>query len=388
MPTPPHYVPVNEYVYAAALSGCVAGAMGSQPITSVSDETYGDTSDNAVAFAEEFDTLWGVASLDVVQYEAILDSCTSYWRGRIPQSSVPSEYEDICDALITMVNEADAAAIAAGASPPAWPPTGGGGDVLSVTATAPLESSGGDTPDISILAGTVTGQVIVWNETTSEWEIRQLTQDDILPGFSIGSFSVSGGVIEVGATITNPTVAASYSSLPASASVTNTDGHDSPLALTTPFAAGTVTGAFEHSAPATVTFTLTAVSTGGVTKTATATEQWLFRSFAGLGTAGATAATASGSSAVLNDSAGTIASAGLFSSIIGQTFNLSPSGNNVYIVSPTAVSVWRDVNTGFPFAMNAGISFSFTNQNGVVSTYVVYQSTNPLTGTFGVQAVS
>ena len=123
MPTPPHYTPVNEYVYAAALSGCVAGAMGSQPITSVSDETYGDTSDNAVAFAEEFDTLWGVASLDVVQYEAILDSCTSYWRGRIPQSSVPSEYEDICDALITMVNEADAAAIAAGASPPAWPPS-------------------------------------------------------------------------------------------------------------------------------------------------------------------------------------------------------------------------------------------------------------------------
>ena len=127
MPTPPHYVPVNEYVYAAALSGCVAGAMGSQPITSVSDETYGDTADNAVAFAEEFDTLWGVASLDVVQYEAILDSCTSYWRGRIPQSNVPSEYEAICDALITMVSEVDATAIAAGATPPAWPPAGGGG---------------------------------------------------------------------------------------------------------------------------------------------------------------------------------------------------------------------------------------------------------------------
>jgi hypothetical protein len=243
--------------------------------------------------------------------------------------------------------------------------------------------------NVPIAAGPPTAsQVYVGNAGGTLFQLRQLTQDDILPGFSIGSFSVSGGVVEVGATITNPTVAASYSSLPASASVTNTDGHDSPLALTTPFTAGTVTGAFEHSAPATVTFTLTAVSTGGVTKTATATEQWLFRSFAGLGTAGATAATASGSSAVLNDSAGTIASAGLFSSIIGQTFNLSPSGNNVYIVSPTAVSVWRDVNTGLPFAMNAGIPFSFTNQNGVVSTYFLYQSTNPLTGSFGVQAVS
>ena len=127
MPTPPHYAPVNEYVYGAALSGCVAGAMGSQPITSVNDETYGDTADNAVAFAEEFDTLWDGASLDVVQYEAILDSCAAYWRGRIPQSSVPEEYEFICDALISMVNETDAAAIAAGATPPPWPPSGGGG---------------------------------------------------------------------------------------------------------------------------------------------------------------------------------------------------------------------------------------------------------------------
>ena len=135
MTTPPHYVPVNEYVYAAALSGCVAGAMGSQPVTSVRDETYGDTADNAIAFAEEFDTLWDGASLDVVQYEAILDSCTSYWRGRLPQSSVPSEYEGICAALITMVNEADAAAIAAGATPPPWPPSGGGGSFAPLSRT-------------------------------------------------------------------------------------------------------------------------------------------------------------------------------------------------------------------------------------------------------------
>ena len=160
MTTPPHYVPVNEYVYAAALSGCVAGAMGSQPVTSVRDETYGDTADNAIAFAEEFDTLWDGASLDVVQYEAILDSCTSYWRGRLPQSSVPSEYEGICDALITMVNEVDATAIAAGATPPAWPPAGeGGGDVAPLTRVRYVDgdASGVTGPNGAAVVGQTSG---------------------------------------------------------------------------------------------------------------------------------------------------------------------------------------------------------------------------------------
>ena len=51
----------------------------------------------------------------------------------------------------------------------------------------------------------------------TQFVLRQLTQDDILPGFTIGSFSVSGGTVEVGATVTNPTISASYSATPASA---------------------------------------------------------------------------------------------------------------------------------------------------------------------------
>ena len=134
--------------------------MGSQPVTSVRDETYGDTADNAIAFAEEFDTLWDGASLDVVQYEAILDSCTSYWRGRLPQSSVPSEYEGICDALITMVNEVDATAIAAGATPPAWPPAGeGGGDVAPLTRVRYVDgdASGVTGPNGAAVVGQTSG---------------------------------------------------------------------------------------------------------------------------------------------------------------------------------------------------------------------------------------
>jgi hypothetical protein len=42
-------------------------------------------------------------------------------------------------------------------------PGGGGGGVTSVTASAPLASSGGATPDISISAGTTPGDVMTWD---------------------------------------------------------------------------------------------------------------------------------------------------------------------------------------------------------------------------------
>src|ERR1700677_4690076 len=115
------YTPVNEYVFSAALSGCVAGAIGAQPVTSGSEDVYAETSLTAFTFAQEFDTLWGAASLDVIQQAAILDMCTAYWYGRIPQTTTPAEYEDLCEALIAAVNEVDATAIAGGATPPAYP---------------------------------------------------------------------------------------------------------------------------------------------------------------------------------------------------------------------------------------------------------------------------
>jgi hypothetical protein len=269
------------------------------------------------------------------------------------------------------------------------PGGGGGGGVSAVTATSPLTSSGGDTPDLSLVAGTTPGDVIIWNGT--DWIVRQLTQDDILPGFSIDSFTVAGGIVEVGATIADPAVTASYSAEPASATVTNTGGAGSPLDLVAPYTGGTVAASFTETAPTTITFTLTAVSVGGVTKTATAVLEWLYRAFAGPGNAGADSATAVGTTAVLNGGAGTLPSVGLFASIIGQVFNVTLAGTNAYVVAEdtgTLVTVWKDVNTGFPFAMNAGLTFAFDNAEGVTSTYVVYQSTNPLTGSFGIQAVS
>ncbi len=216
---------------------------------------------------------------------------------------------------------------------------------------------------------------------------RRLTADDILPGVTISSFTVSGGTVELGATVTNPSVTASYSAVPASASVTNTDAIGSPLTLTTPFTAGTVVGSFQHTAQATVTFTLTAIGTS--TQTAGAGITFLPRSFAGVGGAGATGATASGSSASLVGASGTLASAGLSSSIVGQVLGpFSPATQKIYVLTfhTSTPHVFRDQN-GFTFSMLLPTTFSFTNQNGAVVSMDLYESTNLLTESFTITVV-
>jgi hypothetical protein len=262
---------------------------------------------------------------------------------------------------------------------PAWaPPTGG---VTEVTATGPLTSTGGDTPDINIEDGSVDGDVMLWNG--SAWVIGQLTMDQILPGFSIDSFSASGGTVEVGASVVNPTVSASYSTTPASASVTNTASIDSPLTLTTPFTSGTFVGTFTSSVPATVDTTLTATSPTSVVKQSTiALVTFAERVFWGIGAGGAVSATASGTEAVLNGGLGTLVDSqlNLPASFTGPT----PTNNFIYFLCPHTATphTFQDAN-GFAVPMGPGAdgtptTFSFTNVNGAVLSMDLYQSTNAL----------
>ena len=273
----------------------------------------------------------------------------------------------------------------------AWTPVGGGGTGLF--------AAGGDlsgSPTFQVVIGIqgkpvsttvpVNSAVPVWD--SSIYDIRQLTQDDILPGFSITGFS-GGSVVECGATVTNPAFTASYSSLPASANITNTDNIDSPLTLTTPFTSGTVVGSFTHSTVnSSVTFTLTAVK--GVTRTATTTITYEARSFGGVGSAGAASATASGSTAILNTSHGTLGDEGLHSSDVGQNYGpFSPSTQKIYLLLQHTGSahVFKDQN-GFTFPMNAPTTFSFTNQNGAVLSMDLYESTNNLSTPFTLSVAS
>lgn len=230
--------------------------------------------------------------------------------------------------------------------------------------------------------------VPVWDIVPAKYDIRQLTLDDILPAFAITGFS-GGSVVECGVTVTNPSFTASYSAPPVSAQITNTDGIDSPLVLTTPFTSGTVIGSFTHSTVnAAVTFTLTA--TAATTKTATQSITYEARSFGGLGTTGATSATASSNNAVLVGATGTLSNEGIHGSDVGQVYGpFNPVSQNIYLLLPHTVSphTFKDQN-GFTFAMNAPTTFSFTNQHGAVLSMDLYQSTLSLSTTFTITVVS
>jgi hypothetical protein len=268
----------------------------------------------------------------------------------------------------------------------AWVPTtpsGGGGSFtpggdLAGTSTSQLVIGLYGNPLSNTIP--VNSAVPVWDSTV--YDIRQLTQDDILPGFSITGFG-GGSVVECGATVTNPSFSASYSSLPSSANIANTDAIDSPLTLTTPFTSGTVVGSFHHTAVNdSVTFTLTAIK--GVTRTATTAITYEARSFGGVGGAGATSATALGSTAVLSASLGTLSDEGLHGSDVGQSYGpFNPTSQKIYLLMPhtSPGHTFKDQN-GFTFAMNSPTTFSFTNQNAAVISMDLYESTNLLSTTF------
>lgn len=233
----------------------------------------------------------------------------------------------------------------------------------------------------------VASAVPVYNTVSSQYDVRQLTLDDLGVAFAISSFS-GGSTQEVGATVTNPAFTASYSSPATSAQITNTDGINSPKVLTTPFTSGTVTGAFTKSTVASVTFTLTAV--GATTKTANTAINFFARSFIGIGTAGATSATASGTNATLVGATGTLATHNLASTVVGSTTaSQSPTGQKIYFMCVHTASAhsFKD-GSGFQFAFNAPTTFSFTNVNGSVLSYDLYESTNLLSTPFALTVVS
>lgn len=238
------------------------------------------------------------------------------------------------------------------------------------------------------LSGTEAASFVPVGVNSTSAVLRQLTLDDLAPGFSITSFT-GGSVVEVGATVTNPAFAATYSATPVSAQITNTDGINSPFVMTTPFTSATITGSFVHTTITTTTFTLSAVSTS--TRTATQAINWQARVFPGVGATGATSSvTASGTTAVLSNGA-VLPSGGLYGTsaqLVGSLFTVSPSAQKVYLLLIGGSHTFKDATTGFTFAFNSPTAVSFVNANGSTVAMFLYESTNTLSGTFTVQVVS
>lgn len=216
--------------------------------------------------------------------------------------------------------------------------------------------------DVSASVAPVASAALVGsNSTTAAW--RQLTQDDILPGFSISSFAGAGSytsVKELGDTIVNPGFTASYSSLPVSANIT--DAINAPLVLITPFTSGTEPFTYSKNTPnATVVWTLHATSSA--VRTASVTTTWEARIYYGIqtpGTINAAFVTGLPSSQLQTVATGTFA--------IGAGSNTKKA----YLFFDAAFStptIFKDNGTGFSVPTTCALSVSVTNAYGVVRTY-------------------
>lgn len=262
--------------------------------------------------------------------------------------------------------------------------TPGTGQVIKATsptaATWQTDSGGGGVASLNALTGALTIAVGAGLSISASGSTITIS---IATAFSITSFTGQSGAVETGFSFTNPSFSASYSVTPASAQITNTDGTDSPFALTAPFTSATITGTFTLAASGdTVTFTLSA--TQGTTQTASLTTTAADRIFNGIGTSGgATGATASGTSAVLVGDTGTLPSFQLGAETVGTTFVYTGlTGQYIYMLLIGGSHTFVDANTGFPFAVNAPTSITFVNQYGASIPMFLYQSINPLIGAF------
>jgi hypothetical protein len=185
--------------------------------------------------------------------------------------------------------------------------------------------------------------------------------DQLLPAFSIASFTLSGSyyaaVVEVGTTVTLA-AAVTYVSGPPTAPTTITDTESGSWTFTTPFASGTRSGTVQKTTHgATLVVTLSATGPAGV-KTIASTVTWAARQYWGIGAAGLTAAQVQ----ALGNSQLTV---GLF-----NDFTVSPTNQKVYFMWPrtlgvfeTAFTIWHNGLTGaFDSAQSVSITENGTTQ--------------------------
>lgn len=208
-----------------------------------------------------------------------------------------------------------------------------------------------------------------------------------ITGFAITSFSGCVGTVELGTSIANPNFTAAYTTIPATATITNTEGIGSPLALSSPFTSGTVSGTFVHTSTETTTFTLNASQ--GTSQTASCSDSWKPAVFGGVGATGASSTvTSSGTIAILS-TGDHLARVQLGAETVGQTFGpYSPSSQVIYLLLTGGSHTFVDANTGFPFAFNAPVPVSFVNAQGTTVTMFLYASTNPLFGSYAPKVTS
>lgn len=198
-------------------------------------------------------------------------------------------------------------------------------------------------------------------------------------GVSFSSCSACG-TFEIGNATTSPaTFGFSYANgTPASGTVG--DGTNTTT-LTTPFTSGSIAAQYctTGQGQAAFTFTVNATATNGQSANSAVSTQCAPRAFAGVGTAGATGATASGTNAVLVGATGTLPSAGLGNP--ASYGPLSPLSQKIYVLNTSGSCTFKD-ESGFDFPMNTPTSITFVNAFGASLGYWIYQSSSELNQPF------
>src|SRR5271157_1600985 len=147
------YTPNNDAIYLAAFGGAIAGlGAPNQPIQSVAN-----AAEAADAFAQAVDTVWGVGSYTNLERNSLREACETVWATRStlaqPYTYDPSAYQPLAQEIVALIRSGNAQVVAEGVNPNN-DTGGGGGGVTAVTASLPLSSSGGPTPNITIADAT------------------------------------------------------------------------------------------------------------------------------------------------------------------------------------------------------------------------------------------
>ncbi len=150
------YVPLNVPIFIAAFSGALSGmgASGRVPNDPI-PANYNDLSLMASAYAQAFDLTWTATPVATTfEVELVQSLSEAAWQDRAPQTSIGPQsvavatYVPMVRALIAATRAGETYLSGQGIVPP---PVGG---IVSVTASAPIASSGGANPNITIAAAT------------------------------------------------------------------------------------------------------------------------------------------------------------------------------------------------------------------------------------------
>lgn len=247
--------------------------------------------------------------------------------------------------------------------PPGAGGSGGGGINATELQGVPIEPT-----------APIQGAVPVYDSPPNAYDIRQLTSDDIAPGFTVSLHLTGSSQVELGQTVVTPAFTATYTRTPTSSILTDNQGNLPKDVTLTPNAFSS-DNTYIFTTISTVNFTLTASPAGGPVRTGNASITWLARYYYGVGPAGS-------SSAAFIQTLGN----SFLASSRNTTFTVTAgSTEKIYVAYPASFGAATFTIGGFTGGFLSPSTVSVTNAFGVTISYFLYESLNTNLGTTTVQ---